>query len=209
MWRWLTHWTIKSTAFLPWLAFMRTKYHFEDKAKQRRKIKGKAILVSNHTSVMDFACHMFTFPMRNLRCVAAEVLYNKVKLLRWLLNSLGAIKVDRYSADFAFIDKACQVLDDGGVVEIFPESRIPDKDEGMIAFKPSFVLMALRSNAPIIPVYTQGNYFKAKRNHVAIGAPIDAQALYDESLTEKENLQNICDYVQKKVRELQNGIENS
>jgi len=99
------------------------------------------------------------------------------------------------------------VLDKGGVVEIFPESRLPKKDEGMIRFKPSFVLIALRSNAPIIPVYTQGNYFNKKRNHMVVGTPIDARQLYDDSLSEKENLQLISDYVQEKIRNLQDGIE--
>ncbi|MBR2975112.1 MAG: 1-acyl-sn-glycerol-3-phosphate acyltransferase [Clostridia bacterium] len=207
MWRWIMHWTIKSTAFLPWMLLARTKYHFEDRSKQGRKIAGKAVVVSNHTSVYDFVGHMFCFWMRNLRCVVAEVMYNKNKLFTWLLNSLGTIKVDRYSMDFDFVDKCCRVLDKGGVVEIFPESRIPKKDEGMIRFKPSFVLIALRSNAPIVPVYTQGNYFNKKRNHMVVGTPIDARQLYDDSLSEKENLQLISDYVQEKIRNLRDGIE--
>ena len=209
MWRCITHLFTKATGFLPWFLLTRTKYHFEDKAVQGRKIKGKAIVVSNHTNLFDFACWMFAFWRRNLRCVVAEVMFNKNFVLTGLLKSLGAIKVDRYSMDFDFVEKGCQVLENGGVVEVFPESRIPQKGEGMIPFKPSFVLMALRTNAPIIPVYTQGNYFNAKRNHVVIGKPIDASQLYDDALTEKENLQKISNYIQDKIKELQNGIEKS
>lgn len=209
MWRWLTHWFVKFTGWLPWVLLTRPRYHFVDKSVQNRKIHGKAIVVSNHTNLFDFACHMFTFWRRNLRCVVAEVMYSKVFILTWLLKSLGTIKVDRHSMDFDFVQKCCQVLEKGGVVEVFPESRIPQKGEGMMPFKPSFVLMALRTNAPIVPVYTQGNYFNSKRNHVVIGTPIDAGALYDESLSEKQNLENISNYVQEKVKELQNVIEKS
>ena len=71
---------VKITGLIPALLILRTIIKYEDKNKQSRRIKGKAILVSNHTSVYDYACFLYVFFFRTLRYQMAEVLYKK-KLL--------------------------------------------------------------------------------------------------------------------------------
>lgn len=202
-------WIIKITGFIPYLFCFRTKVHYEDKSKQNRFIKGKAILMSNHNTVMDAALMLFVFFSRTLRFLAAEILYKKNIFMTFLLKVLGAIKVDRTNNDFSFLNKANKVLDQGGVIEIYPESRIPRKDETKpLEFKPSVVHLALTSNAPIIPVYNQGIYFKGKTNHMIIGTPIFVRDLYDSSLSEKENIANITQKLRQKVIDLQYELES-
>lgn len=189
-----------------WMLF-RTKVHFEDKSVQKRRIKGAAIIISNHTSVYDFAVMLFTFPFRTIRCLMAEVLFKKKGLSRFL-RAMGGIMVDRDAYDFAFLEKCNDVLKKKGVVGIFPESRLPrEGEERPLPFAPSAAYLALMSGVPVIPVYTNGSYFKKKRAHVIIGKPIDAQALSDSALTEKENIEKVNDYFRKKIVELQNELE--
>lgn len=69
-------------------------------------------------------------------------------------------------------------------------------------FKPSAVYMALESGAPIIPTYNNAEHFSKKNLHVIIGKPIDVRALYDDSLSEKENISNITQILRRKVIEL-------
>ena len=65
---------VKLTGWLPqWLIF-RTKTTFEDRSVQGRGIRGKAIVVSNHNSIWDFAVLLYAFPFRTLRCAAAASL---------------------------------------------------------------------------------------------------------------------------------------
>ena len=96
----------------------------------------------------------------------------------------------------------------GKVLEIYPESRLPLKHEkNILPFKPSFVYLALESNAPIIPVYTNGEYNTKKRTKVLIGEKIYLRELYDDSKSEKENIDYLCNYVRDYIERLE-GIIN-
>lgn len=201
-------WTVKITGFIPRLILLRFKTHYENKNVQGRKIKGKAIVVSNHLEVWDFALMMYLFPLRTLRCVVADLMFNKNFPMRFFLTAMGCIKVEREAHDFAFVGKCKEILDKGGVVEIYPESRINfDKDTELLDFKPSTVYLALESGAPIIPIYHNGKYFKGSELSVIIGTPIDARALYDDTLSEKENISNINDILRGKILELKHELE--
>ena len=204
----LFQWFVKISGFIPQLLIFRTKRHYEDKAVQGRCLRGKAIVVSNHSALMDFGVLMFTFPLRTLRCAAAELLYHKNPFMTFLITMLGCVRVEREQCDFSFMDRLKAVLDKGGVVEIFPESRLPDKagDTRPMPFKPSYVYLALETGAPIIPVYHNGCAFRSERLQVVVGKPIDALAMYDNTLSEKENVQRINDYVRSKIIELSKDI---
>ena len=192
------------------MLIFRLKVDYEDRSVQGRRIKGKAIVVSNHNSVMDFAVLLFVFWNRTLRCAAAEILYKKNIFMTALLKLFGCIRVERDSCDFEFLDKLGSVLDRGGIVEIYPESRIPNEGETRpLEFKPSYIYLALDSGAPIIPVYNNGQMFSKERERVIIGKPIDVAAMYDNSLSEKENVDRINTYVRSKIIELGKELERS
>jgi len=202
------NWFVKITGWLLAVFAFKTKVYYEDKSVQSRRIRGKAIVMSNHFSIWDFASLLFVFWTRTLRCVVAELLYEKNIFFTTLLKALGCIKVDRNMHDFSFIDKCRRILDRGGVVEIYPEARVPGAGDVVpLEFKPSVVYLALESGAPIIPVYTDGRYFRRKRNYVMIGKPINVSELYDPSLTEKENISAITAILRGKVIELREKVE--
>lgn len=204
----LTNWFIKLTGWIPQLLIFRTKVYYEDRSVQGKRIKGKAIVVSNHNYVMDFAVLMFVFWRRTLRCAVAEILYAKNFLMTFLLKMLGCVRVERDAHDFSFLSNLKNILDKDGVVEIYPESRLPRVgEEKPLAFQPSYVYLALESGAPIIPVYTSADAFSKKRERVVIGKPINTEELYDESLSEKENIDNINTYVRSKIIELGKELE--
>lgn len=191
------NWFTKITGYPVQKICFRTKIYYSNKKVQSRRIKDKAIIISNHTSVYDYAVLLFVFFSRTLRYQMAEVLYRK-KPLALLLKLLGGIYVDRESGDFSFLEKSEEVLNGGGIVGVFPESRIPKKDEEKpLPFKTSVVQLALSSGAKIIPVYTNGSYFSLKRARVIIGTPVDVESLVDDKLTRKEN----ADLIAKKLRE--------
>ena len=145
--------------------YFHKKIYYEDKKHTSRKIKGGALIVSNHTSVYDYPLIMFTFFKRSIHTLVAEVIYEKGAFLRHLITGLGAIKVNRNNYDFAFMDKMMDVLNNNKVGLVFPESRIPQENEkdDLLEFKPSYVYLALKSGVPIIPVYTNGVYGKLKK----------------------------------------------
>lgn len=204
----LAHWFVKITGWLPQFLIWRTKIYYEDKKAQGRRIKGKAIVMSNHHNLLDFAVLLFVFWGRTLRCLMAELLYKKNIFMTVFIKVLGGIKVNRNSHDFSFLSKTDKILSKGGVVEIYPEARLANPgEEKPLEFKPSVVYMALQSDAPIIPVYNNGVYFKKERLRVMIGKPIDVREWYDEALSEKENLDCICKRLREKVLELRDELD--
>lgn len=204
----LVLWFVKITGFIPQLFYFRKKVYYVNKKESNRRIKGSAILVSNHKRLFDFALHMYLFLRRDIYTVIGEVMFNKGKLFAWFLKCIGGIKVEREAYDFSFLSKCVDLLNKGKVVEIFPEGRLPLKEETeLLDFKPSFVYLALESGAPIIPVYTNGSYAKKQRAKVVIGEKIYAQDLYDDKLSEKENIDSICNYVKSYINDLRKMID--
>lgn len=195
----LFNYFVKFTGWIVQAIVFRTKVYYEDKSVQSRKIKGKAIVMSNHTTVYDYACFLFVFFFRTLRYQMAEVLFRK-PFLGLFLRMMGGIYVDRDAHDLSFIDKSKKILEKGGVVGTFPESRIPkENEERPLPFKPSITLLALESDTKIIPVYTDGNYFSKKRARVIIGKPIDIKEYYDETKSERENIEELTGFLRNKI----------
>ena len=194
---------VKITAWPVQFFCFRTKVYYEDKNTQSRSIKGKAVIISNHTSIFDYAVYLFVFFFRTLRVQMAEVLFEK-KILGLFLRAMGGIYVNRDARNFGFITKSVEILDKGGVVGIFPESRLPLKGEKRpLEFKTSAAYIALSANAPVIPVFTNGSYFGRKRARVIIGKPIDLNSCVDGSLSEKENLTNATKALRDKIIDLE------
>ncbi len=201
-------WFVRITGIIPYLICFRTKVFYENKKKQSLRIKGKAIVVSNHNSIMDVAVMLFLLWRRCPRTLVAEVMFKKSALMEIFLNALGCIRVNRDSYDYSFIDKCCKILDKGGLIEVYPESRLVRKGETKpLPFKPSTVIMALRSGAPIIPFYNEGVYFSTKSNSVIVGEPFYAREYYDDNLSERENIEIITEKLRDRVIELGKELE--
>ncbi len=202
------NWIVKITGYPLYRLIFKTKVYYQNKNVQSRRIKGKAVIVSNHTSVWDVALMLFLFPTRSLRCIVAEIMYKKFAM-RLLLTLLGAIKVERNTQDYAFVSKSIGILQKGGVIEIYPEGRLPDRKDDIppLPFKPSAVYIALESNAPIVPVFTNGKYFTKERARVIIGEPIWVTDLYDSTVSEKENIEKINNILRETVIELGYELE--
>ena len=189
----LTGWPVAFFAF-------RTKIYYEDKKVQGRHIKGPAIIISNHTSVFDYAVYLFVFFTRTLRFQMAEVLFKK-KFLGPLLRMLGGIYVNRDTYDFSFVGKSQSILEKGGVVGVFPESRIPRPEEKRpLEFKPSAAYLAYISGVKIVPIVTNGSYFNfMKRARVLIGKPIDIGIWWDGNKERRENLAVISNRLRAEI----------
>ena len=208
------NWFVKITGFPGEIIFYRKKIYYEDKKASNHKIKGSALIVSNHTDIYDYPLMMYTFLGRNLHVLVAEVTYDMNGFMKWLLKGLGAIRVDRNNHDFAFISQTTDLLKKNKVCLIYPESRLPNEEEKgtLLEFKPSYIYSALESGAPIIPVYTNGVYGKQKklqkdRARVIIGKKIFVRDLYDSNKSEKENIECINDYVKNKILSLKGLLE--
>ena len=208
------NWFVKITGFPLEFFFYRKKIYYEDKKHTNRKIKGAAIVISNHTDIYDYPLMMYTFLSRNLHVLVAEITYDKNAFMKWFLKGLGAIRVDRNNHDFAFMSEVSNLLNKKKVVLIYPESRLPLEEERgtLLDFKPSYIYSALETGAPIIPVYTTGVYGKERRKkkeraRLIIGKKIFVNDLYDSNKSEKDNIEYINKYIKDKVSDLGKLLE--
>ena len=194
----------KLTGYIPALIFFKPRIYREKGVKKR--LPKSFILVSNHKSLLDFALCLVIFPFRTIRFLMAEVLYNKGKFFSFLLNAWGGIKVEREGRDFSFVADSLEVLDDGGIVGIFPEGRLPVGGKPW-PFTTSTAFIATNTDTPIVPIYTDGNYGIFKRANVCIGEPFYLTDYCKEGLNEEEQLQNLTNVLEKKVYSLKSEID--
>lgn len=196
------NWFTKITGWPLQALILRMKFYYENKSIQGRKIKGPAIIISNHTSVFDYAIMLFTFWNRTLRVQMAEILFKK-KVLGRYLKMMGGIYVNREMKNFTFMTKSEEILQKGGVVGIFPEGRLPLKgEERPLEFKPGAAYLALAMNVPIIPIYTNGKYFTKERTRVVVGTPIMPSDIENSEGSDKEKLEALNRICREKIIEL-------
>ncbi len=197
----VTAWPIQKICF-------RTKILYEDKTIQDRFIKGPAILISNHTSVFDYAVYLFVFFTRTLRFQMAELLFDK-PAVGILIRLLGGIRVDRNIHDMGCLQRSEDILNAGGIVGIFPEGRIPLENEARpLPFRDGAAYLALATGVPVIPVVTDGSYFGKKRAHVVIGVPLYAGDFTKGEYSQKENIEAVTRAFRETVIRLERSIHD-
>lgn len=186
---------VKITGILPAILFFKPKIYREN--KNAKMLKQGYILVSNHTSLMDFPLYLILFWYRSINFLMAEVLFRN-KMLATFLKSLGGIKVDRDAKELGFVSKCIDILENKGTVGIFPQGRLPIGDRPF-PFTSTTAYIALKSGAPILPVYTDGKYGILKRSRVVIGEPIILSDHCKEGLSESEQLKYLTEFLQEKI----------
>lgn len=113
---------------------------------------GPVILAVNHSHNIDGPMLMGTAPRPVHFLIKKEAFIGP---LDPFLLGIGQLKVDRSTADRTAITNALGVLENGGVLGIFPEGT---RGEGNFAsLRAGLAYFALRSGAPIVPVAVLGS----------------------------------------------------
>jgi 1-acyl-sn-glycerol-3-phosphate acyltransferase len=113
------------------------------------------ILVSNHQSTFDIFALLGYLPLQ-FRWIAKAELF-RIPFLGWAMTRIGYIPIERESPKKAYRSMlaAAEAVKRGVSVIIFPEgTRSPDGK--LQPFKKGLFLIALKSQAPILPITIQG-----------------------------------------------------
>ncbi|MEU5206807.1 lysophospholipid acyltransferase family protein [Streptomyces pseudogriseolus] len=141
---------------------------------------GPVILAVNHAHNIDGPMVMGVAPRPTHFLIKKEAF---VGPLDPFLTGIGQVKVDRHSSDRTAIARALGVLEQGGVLGIFPEGTRGEGDFASI--RAGLAYFAVRGGAPIVPVAVLGSsdrpgrLIKAlpplrSRVDVVFGDPFDA-----------------------------------
>ena len=186
-----------------WLYF-KNKVYYESENTPKR-VRGGALIISNHFNPLDYVLNCFIFFPRKLYVVASEHAF-KNSFLRFGMRFWGGIEANRVTKSMRFVSQSIREIKRGHLVQIFPEGH--NTDDGTIKpFYPSYILIALRANAPIVPVITDGNYGLFKRVHMIIGESIDLSQYLSDSKAKKEDIARLNDIVREKVLQLRKELE--
>lgn len=157
-----------------------------------------AILAVNHRSNWDPVIAAIATP-RIIRFMAKSELF-KNKLFGALITKLGAFPVERGKGDISAIKTSMRMLRDGQMLLIFPEGRRVKAGEGSAA-KTGAVMIAHRSEVPIIPVYISGEYKWMRKITVKFGEPISYREFYGQKLS-REELQELSNKLLETMKSL-------
>lgn len=168
---------VKLTAALPGLIWFRPKWIYENEAAKKR-IRGGALVISNHGGFFDPICVMIAVWYRRHRFVCDKIFFTGKK--RWLFQHFLCIPVDRENVGMDTLRTIADELKSGSLVSLFPEGHIQDESggAGLAAFKSGVVLMALQGKAPIVPAYCRPRPHWWSRLRIVIGEPIDIVERY-------------------------------
>ncbi len=127
------------------------------------------------------------------------------------ISWLGAFPVDRGGADLAAVRVSLDVLKRGHVLVFFPEGTRSPTEEFLPA-QPGLGLIALRSGAPVVPVYVSGGrqalgrLWPKRPVRALIGEPVDPASV---PLPEgRSGYQVFSDLVLERIKGLKAELES-
>ncbi len=162
------------------------------------KLSGGAILAINHRSNWDPVIAGIVTP-RYINFLAKSELFEK-RIANFALRVMGAFPIERGKGDIGAIKTSLKILNDGGMLLIFPQGKRVGENEKSGA-KTGMIMMAQRAEVPIVPAYIEGEYKFRGKLKVSYGKPVSFEEYFGKKLS-NEKMQELADDILKKINSL-------
>ncbi len=147
------------------------KFHHEERLDRRAPF----IVIANHLSWLDPMAIALICRRYEIRFMGKKELASS-KIAGYFMQKLHMISVDRHASDIQAMRACTKVLREGRVLGMFPEGTRHQK-EMMSEVESGVALLALRSQAPLVPIYISGKIRPFHVTHVTVGEDIHYQDL--------------------------------
>lgn len=202
-------------------AYINLAFHWRADNRNPIPADGPAILIANHTSPID---PLMLWNNHHLGAVNNKPqIYHFVMLkehyyqsgVSWICKNMQAIPLDNEKGNIA-IREALRHLENGHVVGIFPEGGI-NRDPGLGTGNPGVAFLALKSRAPVYPVFIQNSpggknliepFYNFCRINIVYGKPIELSDYYGEKIN-REALAEVTEILMDRLAELGNTFVQS
>lgn len=165
--RYLFYDFVKFTAIPGYLWFRPRKIFISNEAK--KKIRGGALLISNHISFSDPIVLMLGIWYRRHHFICTKDFFEgKSRLIFQGFHCIPINKNDFGMDSFRII---VEHLQNEELVSMFPEGHVNMEDKAD-AFKSGMVLMSVMSGKPILPIYLKKRKSFWHRSVIAVGEPV-------------------------------------
>lgn len=156
--------------FFCWPFFLYKKY-----GNPEHKIGGRTIIISNHYSNFD-AFFIYLMYGRDKKINFVTIAETKKKLwsrfITWLFD---CIYIDSSTANIAFFKESIRTLNNDGIICIFPEGFVNHRKYGFLDFQASYVYLARKTQATILPIYIYPRLSSLAKTLIYIGAPLEVK----------------------------------
>jgi 1-acyl-sn-glycerol-3-phosphate acyltransferase len=117
---------------------------------------GPYIVAANHANYLDGVVLAVALP-RKISFVVMPRVYRATPLHPYFHDHVGSIPVSLARPDPGAIRRALRVLEQGGVIGIFPEGPF-SRHGRLVRGQPGVALVALRSGVPVVPAAISGTF---------------------------------------------------
>lgn len=131
---------------------------------------GPCIVCSNHSSNADPPMVCFALTRKHPLHIMAKKSLLEIPIMGPILHCIGTFPVDRGSNDLTAIKNAMRVVREGRKLLLFPEgTRVAEGEEA--SAKTGAAMLAMRTGAPVLPVFTTRKKRMFHRSVAIIGEP--------------------------------------
>ncbi len=170
----------------------------------KKKVKGGLILISNHISLKDPVYLAVGYPFRRHNYVATKELFC-TKGRKWFFGKvMRIIEIDRDNFSISSFKEIVKRLKEGRMVSIFPEGHVNTNEDGRLnEFHSGMVMMAIKGNAPILPIFIKKKPKFGSRLIVGIGEPINVNDYKSGPVPTIEDIEKISKMLEEQTKELE------
>ena len=169
---------------------MPVKFHHRERLMQDPPF----VLIANHRHALDPVAMAMGIPKKQIVFLAKKELA-KSPLVQCILTRLHCILVDRHNTDMEAMRACMKAVKMNKILLIFPEGTRHHEGQ-MEQIETGTALIAMRSKAPVIPIYIDRKMGFFKVTNLYVGEPIP----YDDLLTEGINTET-CERMNERMRE--------
>lgn len=166
--------------------------------------EGAVVICGNHTSLGDPFYVVCAMGWKRQTHVMAKDEIMKWPVIGWILKKAGIFGVKRGKADVAALKEALRVLRNGEKLLLFPEGTRVKEGESSEAHTGA-AMFAIRTGAPLLPVYISPQKRIFRKTAVIFGQPYQPE--YEGKKATPEDYRRIADDLLARIRAL--GEETS
>ena len=174
---------------------MPVKFHHRERLLQEPPF----VLIANHRHALDPIAMAMGIPKKQIVFLAKKEL-GKSPFTQNIMTRLHCILVDRHNVDMEAMRSCMKAVKMKKILLIFPEGTRHHEGE-MEQIETGTALIAMRSKAPVIPIYFDRklNFFRV--TNLYVGEPIP----YDDLLAKGINTET-CEQMNERMRETFRGM---
>ena len=154
---------------------LRHLFAFRVSGLEHLPARGPYIVAANHANYLDGVVLATALP-RKISFLVMPRVYRATPLHPYFHDHVGSIPVSLARPDPGAIRRALRVLEQGGVIGIFPEGPF-GRHGRLVRGQPGVALVALRSGVPVVPAAVSGTFqaLAARRFFVPRRVPLSVR----------------------------------